>query len=407
MSSNPTLQALQNFGNRHNRPVKIGLYYTGGTFACFDSPNGLQPIEDEIKLEKILGQGLGLCALQRAGFLEYKVHFLFSMDSTNIEEKERDEIVKAISVYYDVYDGAILIHGTDTGAETGKHLHLAMPYNNPLATSYVEKENWRKPAILLSSQLPGAISLEEGIYLPALGSDGQINLATSIIAIADEKVGEAGYLTNGYDLLQATASTKVTENGIPPYKHDEAVAPVATLTALGMRYNHAVYGQKKGGAKTPLVITDSSAFKSSVLCVTESQHLSPFYIVHTNGGEKGVTLTEWMKETDIPRVVIYQTRGAGNVPTKDAKILEGMGKDYDAMVFTTPIPGGRIPQQHIYATEGAQFNGLNMQMQTAKIKSMLSLSLAESYGLRKGKDLNEFVCTLMKAEWGSEFLPER
>ena len=156
-SGNPTLESLTEFRERNERPAKIGFFYTGGTFACFNTPQGLRPVKTKEEIDRLL-DGLGIGLLKKKELLEPRVHFLFSMDSTNVQPEHRDKMVKQIMPHYSEYDGVIVVHGTDTGTESAKHLQLAMPYFNPLGANSANRFNWTKPAILLSSQLPAVVS---------------------------------------------------------------------------------------------------------------------------------------------------------------------------------------------------------------------------------------------------------
>ncbi|HIH91907.1 TPA: hypothetical protein HA281_03825 [Candidatus Woesearchaeota archaeon] len=403
--ANPTLDSLVKFAERNNRPACVGFFYTGGTFACVDTPKGLRPLDNETDVAELLDKGMNLGALKQAHLLDYKLDFLFSIDSTNISAADRDRIVSAITPKFPFYDGTIVIHGTDTGAETAKHLHLALPFYNP-STELDAGYNWTKPVILLSSQLSGAARIA-GTFAPSFGSDAQTNLATALVTIADQQIGESGIITNGYQLLRGTAANKVTENEIPPFEHDKAVPALGTLTALGMRYNETSFLRATTVGESnhiPLTITNAAFYEQLVLPITESTQLQPFYqIIHPKTKEVKA-FQEWVEQS-LPKIVIYQTKGAGNIPDTDAKRLRELAEK-GVNIFRTPIPGGRIPDRQLYDTAGGEYMGLNMQMHTAISKAMMCLSIVDKMRLPAEKTY-DYVTKLMVKPWGNEFLPRR
>ena len=403
--SNPIIESLVQFKERNYRPAKVGFFYTGGTFACEDTEKGLRPISKKEDLDDLLENGMNLGALNRAELLDYKVSFLFSVDSTNISTANRDLVVEKITPNFPFLDGVILIHGTDTGAETAKHLHLAMPFFNP-TTKGDEIYNWTKPVILLSSQLSGAARIG-GSFAPSFGSDAQTNLATALVTIADQKIGETGLLTNQYSILRGAASNKVTENEIPPFESDKAVQAYGTLTALGMRYNEASYLRAISASQDnyiPFTVTDAARYEHFVLSITEPNQLNPFLPIINPQTKETKILEDWANQA-MPKIVIYQTKGAGNIPDSDARMLAQL-REQGVNIYRTPIPGGRIPDQQLYDTAGAEYIGLNMQMHTASAKAMMSLSIVDKVSSSEREKIGS-INELMKKRWSNEFLPRR
>lgn len=135
---------------------KILLLATGGTIASKKSENGLKPqITPEELLEYIP---------QVKEFCEVSAIQLLNLDSSNMEPEHWKKIVHAIREYYDVYDGFVIAHGTDTMAYTAA------------ALSYMI-QNSTKPIVITGAQKP--IDLEI--------TDAKSNLIDSFLYAADEK----------------------------------------------------------------------------------------------------------------------------------------------------------------------------------------------------------------------------
>ena len=114
------LEGMEDFKVRHSRPMKVLFINTGGTITMIPNKKGLlDPVKKEEDLRNILEEGLNLKIFTQKKLLEIKINHLFTVDSSQMLDGQRDEVVKALMGEYDTMDGAIVIHGTDTGADTG------------------------------------------------------------------------------------------------------------------------------------------------------------------------------------------------------------------------------------------------------------------------------------------------
>lgn len=134
------------------RTKKVLLIYTGGTIGMGRNPKtgALEPLDFNHLLT----------ALPEFEQIQTAVDvYTFSspIDSSNVSPKEWAQMVRIISENYAVYDGFVILHGTDTMAYTASALSFML-------------ENLTKPVILTGSQLP----------LGQLRTDGKENLITSI-----------------------------------------------------------------------------------------------------------------------------------------------------------------------------------------------------------------------------------
>lgn len=135
---------------------KILLIATGGTIASGYTAEGLAP--------KIAAQDLLQYVQEYTAFCQVDILQPFSLDSTNIYTEHWLQLARLIEENYDLYDGFVICHGTDTMAFTAA------------ALSYLV-QNSRKPIVITGSQKP--------IDLPV--TDARTNLLDSLRFAADER----------------------------------------------------------------------------------------------------------------------------------------------------------------------------------------------------------------------------
>lgn len=98
---------------------KILIITTGGTLASAKGKEGLEP---ELDSQGIFANMEGITNYFDVGFLD-----LFSLDSSNIQPEEWQQLARVIFERYRDYDGIVVIHGTDTMAYTASALSFMLP----------------------------------------------------------------------------------------------------------------------------------------------------------------------------------------------------------------------------------------------------------------------------------------
>ena len=134
---------------------KILMIATGGTIASRLGPDGLSP---EMNAEEILSfvpEIKGVCDVDAVRIM--------NIDSTNVTVSAWLEMARTIRENYDLYDGFVICHGTDTMAYTAAVL------------SYLV-QNSPKPVVLTGSQLP----------IDRDYTDARTNLSDSFLYCASE-----------------------------------------------------------------------------------------------------------------------------------------------------------------------------------------------------------------------------
>ena len=110
---------------------KILMLATGGTIATLKTEEGKVPQLTSQELLRTVPEIRKICQVETKQ--------LFQLDSTNIHPDHWKRIARAILEHYDVYDGFVITHGTDTMAYTAAALSYMLPDS-------------RKPIVLTGAQ---------------------------------------------------------------------------------------------------------------------------------------------------------------------------------------------------------------------------------------------------------------
>jgi L-asparaginase len=163
---------------------KVLIIYTGGTIGMEKDyeTNSLRAFDFNHIFNKIPEMNLLEC--------EVSVHqFSEPLDSSDVGPEEWKEIAQLIEENYHLFDGFLILHGTDTMAYTASALSFML-------------KNLRKPVILTGSQLP----------IGDLRTDAKENLLTSLYYASlyqnDEAVVQEVALYFEYKLLRGNRCLK-------------------------------------------------------------------------------------------------------------------------------------------------------------------------------------------------------
>jgi len=156
---------------------KILIIATGGTIASRISENGLTPLIPMDQLLSYVPQIRQLCKVESVQLL--------NLDSTNMQPCHWLKIAATIYESYSLYDGFVILHGTDTLAYTAAALSYLL-------------QNSEKPIVLTGSQKP----IDEDI------SDAKSNVVQSIRYVTDIESRDVCVVFNG-DVIVGTRARKV------------------------------------------------------------------------------------------------------------------------------------------------------------------------------------------------------
>ena len=153
---------------------KILLICTGGTIASIPSKNGLVPNITSKEILTYIPEAKSICDIDTIQ--------LSNLDSTNICYHNWLDIVNCIKEHYDLYDGFVITHGTDTMAYTASCLSYLI-------------QNSNKPIVLTGSQKSIATN----------DSDARSNLLHSLIYVTNKDAKGVKIVFNGKVILGTRA----------------------------------------------------------------------------------------------------------------------------------------------------------------------------------------------------------
>lgn len=148
---------------KHDNTPSILLIYTGGTIGMIENPETGALLNFDFEQFRHY-----VPELKRFNYHIDSYTFNPPIDSSDMEPKYWIQIAQIITDNYNLYDGFVVLHGTDTMAFTASALSFML-------------ENLGKPVVITGAQLP----------IGKLRTDGKENLLTSIeIAAARNAQGE-------------------------------------------------------------------------------------------------------------------------------------------------------------------------------------------------------------------------
>lgn len=250
------------------------LIYTGGTIGMIQNPEtgALENFNFNHLLKHVP-------ELKKFNYYISTYQFEPPIDSSDMEPQAWAKLVKIISYNYDLYDGFVILHGTDTMAFTASALSFML-------------ENLSKPVILTGSQLP----------IGMLRTDGKENLITAIEIAAAKIDGKAAvpevciFFEN--HLMRGNRTSKINAENFNAFRSFNY--PPLAKAGIHIKYE-----------------------PSRILKPDESLPLKPHYLFDTN--VVILNLFPGIQESIVSAVlnapglkaVVLKTFGSGNAPQKE------------------------------------------------------------------------------------------
>ena len=192
---------------------KILVIYTGGTIGMVEDPETgtLNPVDFEHLTDQIPEIRKFKCHIDSISYDPI-------IDSSNMEPAVWVRLAKLIEERYEVYDGFVILHGSDTMAYTASALSFML-------------ENLSKPVILTGSQLP----------IGMIRTDGKENFITAIEIAAAKKDGRAMVpevcIYFEYQLYRGNRTHKHNAEHFEAFHSDNY--PVLARAGVSIKYNEA------------------------------------------------------------------------------------------------------------------------------------------------------------------------
>lgn len=167
----------------------IYIAYTGGTIGMKASSNGYIP-----EAKHLTAAINKIADFHHQDMPNFTINeYTPLIDSSNMSPADWQLIANDIKQHYHLYDGFVVLHGTDTMAYTSSALSFMF-------------ENLSKPVIVTGSQIP----------LSQLRTDGQENLLNALYIAAHYPIAEVGLFFNN-KLFRGNRSIKAYADGFDAF----------------------------------------------------------------------------------------------------------------------------------------------------------------------------------------------
>lgn len=254
-----------------NQKPHILVIYTGGTIGMVEDPEtgALSPVDFEHLTDQIPEIRKFNCHIESISYDPI-------IDSSNMDPAVWVQLAKLIEERYEVYDGFVILHGSDTMAYTASALSFML-------------ENLSKPVILTGSQLP----------IGMIRTDGKENFITAIEIAAARKDGRAIVpevcVYFEYQLYRGNRTHKHNAEHFEAFHSDNY--PVLARAGVNITYNTSAIHKA-----TDQEFRIFTGMDNNMAVLTLFPGINPLVVSS-------------ILSIDGLKAVVLETYGAGNAPT--------------------------------------------------------------------------------------------
>lgn len=282
--------------------ASILIIYTGGTFGMvYDESGALAPFNFSLVLDKVP-------ELSRLGLKLTVMSFPEPVDSSNITTGDWIELARVIHDNYLMYDGFVILHGTDTMAYTASALSFLL-------------DGLNKPVILTGAQIP----------IGSTRSDARENLITALeMASACEEgvpvINEVCLYFN-FILIRGNRAQKIRSSNFAAFESENY--PYLAESGVNINYNHPYLIPHNPNLK----LSFSDKLDENVAILKIFPGISPSQV-------EGILSTRDLKG------LILETYGSGNTLSADwfTTVLSKYIQDGLVVLNVSQCMGGSVQQ---------------------------------------------------------------
>ncbi len=315
---------------------KVLIIYTGGTIGMKKTDKGYAPVAG------FLAEAIrGIDDMKSSGAPLWELYEMSPLlDSSDITVKEWNKIATVIYENYSVYDGFVVLHGTDTMAYTASALSFILHGLN-------------KPVVLTGSQIP----------LSEIRSDGRDNLITSLLIAAEGMANEVCLYFSG-KLIRGNRAVKMSADRLVAF--DSPNYPHLADVGISIKYNYSALVKPEG---KKFELRPFSDVPIGVLKVFPGIQFGLFESI----------MTEKLSG------IVLETFGAGNIPSDSGSLIPIISRAFESGTVITvcsQCPSGTV-SLGAYETSSAlkaagAVSGFDMTTEAAVAKLYYLFSLGLS-----------------------------
>lgn len=329
----------------------ILIINTGGTIGMTRSEKGYVP--NAAKLHEALN---GMPELKDPAVGDWDIYDMDPLlDSSNMDVEDWNRIGEIVDRNYDLYDGFVILHGTDTMAYTASALSFMF-------------EDLGKPVILTGSQIP----------ICEIRSDGKDNIIAALLIVASGKVSEVCIYFRG-ELLRGNRAIKYSADGFMAFSSPNF--PVLADAGIEISFNESVLLQKPAGN-----------FRFQRLKNV------PIGVIKVFPGIQFELFENIM--TESLRGVVIETFGAGNIPSGGDALLPIIRKAFDNGTVVTVCT--QCPQGTVLLGTYETSNALKRAGAVSGKDMTTEAAVAKLYYLFSKDYDSETICRLMETSLRGE-----